>query len=72
MNAHGVFTQEKKQVKMKKNLRLAVVGTFVRNCIEREKMAYNEASLQQRRQMTGIIRHLRLEVGMSQRVQNRV
>ncbi len=57
---------------MKKNLRLAVVGTFVSRCIEREKMAYHEANLQQRREMTGIIRHLRMEVGMSQRVQNRV
>lgn len=57
---------------MKKKLCLSVLGLFFRNYCRAQEEAYKSATLSARKEMYGYMRYLRNEVGMSQRVINRI
>ena len=56
----------------KKNLNFAAFGLFFQSYCKQQQAAYTSASASERKEMHGYKRHLRREVGMSQRVINEV
>ena len=56
----------------KKNLNFAALGLFFQSYCKQQQAAYTSASASERKEMSGFMRHLRREVGMSQRVINGV
>lgn len=56
----------------KKNLNFAAFGLFFQSYCKQQLAAYSSASASERKEMNGFMRHLRREVGMSQRVINGV
>lgn len=57
---------------MKKLLNLPALGLFFQSYCKQQLAAYSSASASERKEMSGFMRHLRCEVGMSQRVINHV
>ena len=53
---------------MKKLINLPALGLFFQSYCKQQLAAYSSASASERKEMSGFMRHLRREVGMSQRV----